>query len=75
MTLHDKVQCAGQSCEERDGCARYERRGAHEWVSFDIERAQHGNYCAARIEFAGPAKRPNGRGNAHFERPDQGETS
>ena len=55
------LNCAGQSCPERDGCKRYEHRQSSsfvedgekkipvfEWASYDLERLLDGT-CPARI--------------------------
>ena len=55
------LNCAGQSCPEREGCKRYEHRQSSsfvangdkkipvfEWASYDIERMAFDS-CQARI--------------------------
>ena len=48
-----RTQCAGQDCNERDGCDRYEQstQGAP-WASFDLERTldQTEGPCLHRID-------------------------
>ena len=45
-----KTQCAGQNCNERDGCARYEQRTpGSPWASFDLERVWFIEPCLHKI--------------------------
>lgn len=58
-----RANCAGQGCEEREGCKRYrvralaprveredEKSAPWTWVSADVERGLLGS-CALRVEF------------------------
>ena len=46
-----RTQCAGQTCEEREGCARYSMRvSGSPWASFDIERVRFDGHCLHRID-------------------------
>lgn len=50
--MSPSIKCAGQSCEQRKGCVRYEARkdpyDPDRWASFDIE-AQVFGVCPHRI--------------------------
>jgi hypothetical protein len=61
--LTAKMNCAGQRCEDRGACRRYQirivdsktMRGEIEtknyaWASFDIEREQHAGPCSSFIQ-------------------------
>ena len=50
MTDQEKIQCAGQQCDEREKCLRYRNRGRAPWASFDIERKHFGDrLCVNRV--------------------------
>lgn len=62
VDLH-RINCAGQGCEEREGCRRYRmrlpeqgqkavqfERLRYQWASFDVERAVFGD-CPQFVRF------------------------